>query len=116
LNDPALYEEYAWVLARTHPGQFFFGMPPLYVPFHLVDPAAVDTFETTEYTRPEQIAEQVQALKTHAVPLLILRNSKEFLQAPPSPSNHSEPLRTYMLENYRLVRSFATGDEAWEKI
>jgi hypothetical protein len=116
LNDPALYEEYAWALAHTHPGQFFFGMPPLYTPFHLVNPAAVDTFETTEYTRPEQIAEQVQALKTHAVPLLILRNSKEFLQATPSPSNHSASLRAYILENYRLVRSFATGDEVWEKI
>jgi len=116
LNDHALYEEFTWVLANTRTGQFFYGMPPLYVPFHLRNPAAVDTFEMTEYTRPEQITELVQALETHDVPLLIMRNSKEFLQAAPSPADHSEPLRAYVLKNYRLVRSFATGDDVWEKI
>jgi hypothetical protein len=113
--DPVLYEEYGWVLAYTHPGQFFFGMPPFYTAFELRNPAAVDGVDTTEYTRPEQVVALIQALETHPVPLIILRGSKDFPQAEDSPSDHSEPFRAYLLKNYRHVRSFPVGDEVWEK-
>jgi hypothetical protein len=114
--DRALYEEYNWVLAHTSPGQFFFGLPPLYTPFHLRNPAATESIETTEYTRPEQVAALIQALDSHPVPLLILRQSSAFLQATHSPSDHSAPFRAYLLKNYRLIRTFPTGDDVWQKI
>jgi hypothetical protein len=34
--DPVQYDEYRWVRRHTQPGQFFFGMPPMYLPFHLL--------------------------------------------------------------------------------
>ncbi len=84
LIDPTLYGEYVWVQAHTHPGEFFFGMPPFYTSFHLLNPAATETVETTEYTRPEQVAALIRALESHPVPILILRQSATFL-VPRSP-------------------------------
>jgi hypothetical protein len=114
--DPAIYQEYSWVLEHTHPRQFFFGMPPFYTPFHLRNPSATVSIETTEYTRPEQVAELVQALESHPVPLLILNKSREFLRPAKSSADHADPFRAYVLKNYRLILSFPSGDDVWEKI
>ena len=105
LSDPALYEEYRWVLTHTHPGQFFYGMPPIFLPFHLV-------IDTSDYTRPEQVDAAVQALKQHAVPLMITRGP---IEGPVSESDHSGPFRDYVLGNYRMTRTFPNGDQVWEK-
>jgi hypothetical protein len=113
--DPILYEEYSWVLAHSSPGQFFYGMPPLYTPFHLRNPAATDVVESTEYTRPEQVAAVIQALDSHAVPLLILRQSADLLRPTYSPSDHLAPFRAYLLKNYHLTQTFPDGDDVWQK-
>ena len=68
-DNPDLYEEYSWVLANTNPGQYFFGLPPLYTPFRMRNPSAIEGVEGTEYTRPEQVAELIRALESHPVPL-----------------------------------------------
>jgi hypothetical protein len=116
LQDPALYEEYSWVLEHTHPGQFFWGMAPLYPPFHLQNPAAIDGFDPSEYTRPEQIDALVQALEKRRLPLLMLHQSTiDLLRPTGSPSDHLQPFRVYLCHNYRLTRTFATKDDVWER-
>ena len=109
------YEEYAWALTHTHPGQFFFGMAPMYVPFHLVNPAAIEGYDTTEYTRPEQVTALLQSLRMRAVPLMILPSEQKYLQPTGLSSDHLGPFRDYLYGNYVLTRTFPSGDEVWEQ-
>jgi hypothetical protein len=115
ITDRSLYEEYSWMLTHTHPGQFFWGMPPLNFPFHLQNPAAIEGFDTSEYTRPEDIAALLKALQQHQVPMMILASENKYPLTVDSPSNHLTPFVAYLHANYRLTRTFANGDEVWEK-
>ncbi|HEY6272294.1 MAG TPA: hypothetical protein VIX19_09905 [Terriglobales bacterium] len=112
-SDPVQYDEYHWVLGHTHPGQFFFGMPPMYLPFHLLNPTAVEGIDASDYTRPEQVGAALQALERHPVPLMVTRGP---IDSPTSESDHSGPFQDYVRENYRVTRIFANGDRAWERI
>ena len=112
-SDAAQYEEYRWLLAHTHPGQYFFGMPPMYLPFHLLNPTAVVVFDTSDYTRPEQVAAGIQALEDHPVPMIVLRGPID--DSSPLPSDHTGPFRKYVHENYRVTRTFSNGDVVWER-
>ena len=112
--DQSQYDEYTWVLHHTQPGQFFFRVP-MYVPLHLVNPAPFDALDTSEYTRPEQVAALVQSLETHSVPLMILPSGTKYPRATGLPSDHLGSFWDYLCRNYRLTQTFATGDEVWEK-
>jgi len=115
-TDNAVREEYRWVLTHTHPAQFFWGMPPLYVPFHLQNPAPTESLDTSEYTRPEEIAAVLRALQQHNVPIIILPSEGQYPLTINSPSNHAMAFVAYLHANYRLTSTFATGDEVWEKV
>jgi hypothetical protein len=108
------YEEYSWVLEHTHPGQFFFGIP-MYLPFHLANPAAIDDFDPSEYTRPDQATAMVQALEVHPPPLMILPSSKKYPHVIDLPSDHLGPIRDYFCRNYSLTHRFENDDEVWER-
>jgi hypothetical protein len=114
--DSTVREEYRWALTHTHPAQFFWGMPPLYVPFHLQNPAATESLDTSEYTRPEDIAAVLQALQQHSVPVIILPSERLYPLTVNSPSNHAMVFIAYLRANYRLTRIFVNGDELWEKV
>jgi hypothetical protein len=114
--DPALYEEYRWLLGSTRPGQYSFGLPPLYYAFHMRNPAAMEGWDASEYTRPEQVTALVEALESHHVPLLVLRRPGDYLWAKNSPSDHLEPLRAYVSQKYQHTKTFSTGDEIWLRI
>lgn len=114
--DPAVYEEYRWLRENTQPGQYFFGLATLYSAFHMKNPAAIEGYDPSEYTRPEQALALVDALASHPVPLLVLRRSREFLRATESPSDHLGPFREYVSRNYRLIKTFPTGDDVWQRI
>jgi hypothetical protein len=116
LLDPELFEEYDWLLHNTQPGQYLFGLPPLHYAFHMRNPAAIEGYETTNYTRPEQVAALVEALERRQVPLLVIRQSRDLLRATDSPSDHLGPFRTYVISNYRLTKSFPTGDDVWQRV
>ena len=115
LTDRLEVEEYRWVLAHTHPGQFFFGMPPMYLPFRMQNPTPIEGFLPSEYTRPEQVAAMVQALQSHDVPLVILASGSKYPRATGLASDHLAPFRDYLCQNYQLTGVFATGDEVWKK-
>jgi hypothetical protein len=114
--DSSVREEYGWVLAHTHPAQFFWGMPPFYVPFHLQNPAATESIDTSEYTRPEDIAAVLRALQQHNVPIIILPSQRLYPLTANSPSNHAMAFVAYLSANYRLTRIFVNGDELWQKV
>ena len=114
--DSTVREEYRWVLTHTHPAQFFWGMLPLYVMFHLRNPAATESLDTSEYTRPEDIAAVLRALEQHDVPIIILPSEKLYPLTVNSPSNHAMAFVAYLHANYQLTRIFANGDELWEKV
>jgi hypothetical protein len=116
LLDPTLWDEYLWALEHTRPGQYFFGLPPLYAPLRLRHPAPIEGLHPSEYTRPEQVAALVAGLEKYHVPLLILRQSNDLLMSTPSPSDHLQPFRNYVLQNYRLARTFSTKDDVWQRI
>ncbi|HET6207734.1 MAG TPA: hypothetical protein VFD98_13055 [Terracidiphilus sp.] len=113
--DSTLVEEYSWVLAHTHPGQFFWGMPPFYMPFRLQNPSTIQSFHTSEYTRPEDVAALVPALQRHDVPIIILASEEKYPLTVGGASNHLGPFVSYLRANYRETRTFANGDEVWEK-
>lgn len=113
--DSTLVEEYSWVLSHTHPGQFLWGMPPFFLPFHLENPAAIQSFHPSEYTRPGDVTDLVQALQRHDVPLIVLASQEKWPLTIDSPSNHLGPFVAYLRANYRKTRSFVNGDEVWEK-
>ena len=114
--DPALCEEYRWFLAYTHPGQYLFGLPPLYYAFHMRNPASIEGFHASEYTRPQQVIELIDALESHRVPFIVIRQSNDFLRVSTSPSDHLTPFRIYLSRNYQVVRNFSTGDDVWRRI
>jgi hypothetical protein len=113
LFDPDLYAEYRWLLGNTYPGEYLFGLPPFYSAFHMQNPAPIVDFHASDYTRPWQVAALVEALQSHQVPMLILRRTHDFLWTHGSSSDHLEPLRVYVSQNYRLAKTFPTGDEVW---
>jgi hypothetical protein len=114
--DPDLYVEYQWLLGNTYPGEYFFGLTPFYTAFHMLNPAPIADFHASEYTRPWHVAALIEALESHHVSMLVLRRTHDFLWAGGSPSDHLEPLRIYVSRNYRMAKTFPTGDEVWQRI
>jgi hypothetical protein len=107
------YEEFRWLRSQTRPGQFFWGWPSYYPAFHLRNPAATDYVGPYEFTRPEEVSGLVQSLRDHEVPMMLLHSDET--STVDSASNHLAPFVAYLHANYRLTRTFATGDEVWEK-
>ncbi len=115
-HDRDLYSEYQWFLMHTHPGEYMFGLPPLYSAFWLQNPSALEGFHASDYSRPQQIAELVESLDRQQVPLLVLRDSAAFLWVPKSSNDHLGPLRVYVRQHYALTTRFPSGDEVWERV
>lgn len=117
-SDSSLYDEYSWFLENTHPGEYFFGLPPLYSAFHMRNPSAVEGIHNSEYSRPEQLTALVASLEAHRVPLLVLRQWRDPLPAQDSSpsSDRLSPIRAYVSRNYRLTKTFPSGDDVWERI
>ena len=112
-SDRGIYMEYRWVLENTYEGEYLFGLAPLYPAFHLRNPAAIEGFHASDYTRPEQIDGLVKALQQHHVPILVLFRTADFLWARGSVSDHLDPLRAYVKQYYHMAKTFPTGEEIW---
>jgi hypothetical protein len=115
IADPAVYDEYRWTAEHTRPGQMYFGMPTMYLPFRLQNPAPVQAPAPSEYSRPEQIAAVIKALERNRVPLLILRPSMYIPHLLGYPSDHLQPFQDYLYRNYHQKKVFLTDDEVWER-
>ncbi len=111
--DPGLYEEFRWIAERTRPSEPFFGDQLVCFALGLRNPAQVDFITATDYTRPEQVNNVVQALARERVRYVFWYRE---LDLPPIlDADHLSPLRAYLREHYRLAATFADGDQAWER-
>jgi hypothetical protein len=113
-------EEARWLVEHTQPGDWFFevALMRFYIPLKLRDPAFIDTLLPLETTRPEWVKKTVDNLAQKNVQYLLWspRMTLGHVQdSRISASDHLEPLRIYMREDYCLIRLFKSGDEIWEK-
>lgn len=116
IREPAQYEVYRWMKEHTRPGQMYFGMPSMYLPFGLVNPTPIDAPAPSEYGRPEQIAAAIEGLERSRAPVLLLRQSMYIPHLLGYPADHLQPFQDYLYQNYRRIKSFSTGDEVWERV
>jgi hypothetical protein len=113
VEDPAVSELYHWAMEHTHPGQPYFGMPPMYLPLKLRNPTPVEALGPSEYTRPEQVTAVIQGIEKERVPLMILRPPMYVPHSLGYTVEYLRPFEQYLDRNYRLTKTFSTGDEVW---
>jgi hypothetical protein len=108
-------EKIAWTLQHTSEGDWMYqpAWPGVYFPMQLRNPAFLDevtsNFITTE---PEFIYRSICQIAIHRTQYVIW--SKRLDLAPGAPADQLFTLRAFIHNNYRLVRTFDDGDEAWE--
>ena len=108
-------EVYKWMASRTHPGQWYFGMPPYTLPLRLKNPTPIESPAPGDYMRPEQIAAAIAGLERTRPELLLLRPVLYIPHFLGLPADHLQPFHDYLVAHYRRTKTFATGDEAWER-
>jgi hypothetical protein len=114
--DPVTYDEYRWISGRTRPSEPFFGGPVMCLALGLRNPAEVNFVTSTDYTRPEQVANVVEVLERDHVHYVVLWDFT--LDAPDTGqtnSSHLGPLSAYLGSHYRVVKTFAGGSLVWER-
>jgi hypothetical protein len=111
--EPVLYQATKWVHDRTQPGDYFFGDPLLCFDLRLRNPTRVAFVRPTDYTRPEEVRNVVEALEEHKVRFVGWYNG---LDDPVEPAgDHLAPLRQYLQHRYRVAETFSNGDRIWER-
>ncbi len=106
---------YQWIAVRTRPGDYFFGgfYPDFYFLLGLRNPATVPYVTPDDFTRPQDVTDAVAGLEAHQVEIVLWAAS---LDLPPLPAtDHLNPLRAYIRQHYRVVKSFPDY-EAWARI
>ena len=111
------FELYRWMGENTRPGQWFYGMHTLMLPFELRNPTPIEQLGGAEFSRPEQVAEVVDGLEMKKVSMMILWAK---IYAPgageKTPEDHLQPFREYLFQHYRKTKSFPGGYEVWERV
>jgi hypothetical protein len=71
----------------------------------------------TDYTRPEEVQDAMQALEKYQVRFVSwyigLEGEKRAARHPEG--NHLAPIRLYLHEHYHVAQTFANGDQIWER-
>ncbi len=109
-------EVYRWMAMRTHPGEWYFGMPPYTLPLALKNPTPIEAPGPGEYSRPEQIAAVIDGLERTQADMLLLRPPMYIPHFFGYKADHLQPFHDYLFEHYRRTKIFATGDEVWERV
>ena len=110
------FQKLSWMQQRLTPGEFLFqaDWPGMYIPLGVHNPTFLDTADTTQVGEWTQRAiEQLEAKQVHYV----VWSSR--LDSPPDP--HQPPLeylsllRSYILQKFSIVQTFADGEQVWER-
>ncbi len=114
--DRARYDEFQWASMHARPSQPFFGNEPMCYALGVWDPTPLYFTTNTDFTGPEQVHAIVAVIEKSRIPLMVLipgtsDATSEIGES--GPSDHMEPFRTYLRQNYYLATRFGTGDEAW---
>jgi hypothetical protein len=117
LLDPLHYEKFSWMLPRVKPGEYLFGDHLLSFTLRLRNSGRVPFLRPTEYTRPEEVADAVEGLEKFHVRYVSwyigLDREKDAGLHPEG--NHLAPLRQYLYQHYHVAKTFANGDQIWER-
>lgn len=115
--EPVSYEKCKWLSLRTHPSDYFFGDHFSAFALRLHNVGRVPFLRPTDYTRPEEVQDAMQALERHQVRFVSwysgLDHETEAVLHPES--DHLGPMRTYLGEHYHVVKVFSNGDLIWER-
>lgn len=115
--DPAAHERYQWLLDRTRPSEFLFdaSLADIYFPLLLRSPAKVPFVTATDYTRPAQVRDVVEALENRRVRLVLWEFDLDSGAGGPPSGDHLSPLRAYLRTHYHVVGTFPNLDQVWER-
>jgi hypothetical protein len=113
--DPNRYELYRWMAENTHPGQMYFGITPIPFPLWLQTPAPISSPVPYAYDRPEHIAASIDAIEKNRIPLLLLRPYTYLAGTWGYKPEPLQPFQDYVVQHYRRIKTFPTGDEAWRR-
>jgi hypothetical protein len=115
--EPVLYEKCKWVSERTQPSDYFFGDQLVAFALRLRYVGRVPFLRPTDYTRPEEVQDAVQALEKHQVRFVSwysgLDHEAEAVLHPAG--DHLGPVRSYLREHYHVAEVFSNGDQIWER-
>jgi hypothetical protein len=115
--EPVLYEKTKWIAERTRPFDCFFGDQLMSFELRLRNVGRVPFLRPTDYTRPEEVQDTIQALEKFKVRFVSwyrgLDYEKRAAQHPEG--NHLEPIRTYLHAHYHIAHICANGDQIWER-
>ena len=110
---PEAYEKAKWVAERTQPSDYFFDDVLFCFAFEFRNPARISLLTSTDFTRPEEVRDVIQALEQHKVNYVSWYAG---LDVPFSrPGNNLAPLTLYLREHYHVGRTFPSGDKFWER-
>jgi hypothetical protein len=111
--NPGIDRDYHWFLSRSAPSDFLFGDTFFNFAFGFRNPAKVNFLTATDYTRPEQVRDLIEALEQHHVRWVIWNSD---LDLPHEPGDHLAGMRSYLHAQYHLARtSDSSGDQVWER-
>jgi hypothetical protein len=110
------YDIYRWMQANTKPGQWYFGLSPLTFALELRNPTPMAELSPGEYTRPEQVVAILQGIERTKVPVIVLRPQMYSPGLQNHVPDHLQPFRDNLYRHYSKTRSFAGGDEIWERV
>jgi hypothetical protein len=111
------YEKHRWMSQRTRPGEFLFEdeFPRFYFSLGLRNPAPVAFLTNSDYTRPEQVEDVVEALEKHRVRFVLRSLWLDPSTLEPTPGDHLGPFREYVRAHYHIVKVFPDLIQVWER-
>ncbi|HWG58252.1 MAG TPA: hypothetical protein VN661_04310 [Candidatus Acidoferrales bacterium] len=111
--DRPRFIECEWVAHRVRARAPFFGNFPLSFILDLENPAPVNLFTLSDYTRPGEVKRTVSALERSHPSLLVLSPEMYEPAGTIMDVDHLAPFRSYLRANYHMVKEFSTGEQAW---
>jgi len=115
--EPVLYEKCKWVSERAQPSDYFFGDHLVAFALRLRYVGRVPFLRPTDYTRPEEVQDAVQALEKYQVRFVSwysgLDHEAEAVLHPAG--DHLGPIRSYLHAHYHVAVVFSNGDQIRER-
>jgi len=115
--EPDYYDRYKWLSQHIRPGDFFLeaSWANTYVALGLRNPTPVPFVTNSDYTRPEQVRAVVEALEARRVQLVLWSLDLDIPQDNSGAGDHLGPLRADLHTHYHVIKTFANGEQVWER-
>jgi hypothetical protein len=111
-NDAATFHEFQWLAQRTRPSDFFFNNSAVSLYLGLDNPTASEFVTYDEFSRPDQIAAIVRALRNHP-PNFIVLLPKTMISS--EVHDHASGFRQFVYDNYSLAQILYADHSLYEQ-